>query len=130
MIIITDAFDRTPLNDGVEDADAKRMGEALRRSGVNVTLTSLTAMGAFGVGMFVCGLIGGLIGAEEDKERIGKQISNYMSDEDLLHCMRHGQRMITKTSTLENYSSTQPILGRLLFGNDLTKETIYYLEDD
>jgi len=64
------------------------------------------------------------------KQDIGDQINNYISDEDLLHCMKHGQRKITKTTTLNNYSSDQPILGRLLFGNDLTKETTYYLEDD
>ncbi|MCH8080230.1 MAG: hypothetical protein IIA06_10725 [Proteobacteria bacterium] len=84
----------------------------------------------FGGGAFIFVLVGSLIGSGEDKRRIGKQINNYISHEDLLHAMRHGQRIVTKTSTLKNYSSDQPILGRLLFGNDLTKKTTYYLEDD
>jgi len=78
-------------------------------------------------GGFACGYP---VAMRDRRREADRYISNYMSDKDLYEAMRHGSRKVTKTTELKNIHSGQPPLGRLVFGDKLTKETTYYLEDD
>jgi len=80
---------------------------------------------ASGVGGFIAGY------ATQRKEVAVKarRLANPISDADLTHASRAGQRKFSVRTELTNDSDMLSPLGRLVFGDTLTKETTYYLDD-
>lgn len=67
---------------------------------------------------------------KEAREEANRLIRDDYLDAHLLDAMRRtGKRTITTKTELKNIHPNKPILGRLLFGDKLTKETKYYLDD-
>ena len=75
---------------------------------------------------FACGYP---VAMKERSREANRLISNKISDENLRHLMRSGKGKITVRTELKNIHTHLTPLGRLLFGDKLTKETTYYFDD-
>lgn len=89
------------------------------------------SMGA-GVGILVglAGFAGGYPAAmKESRDEANRLISNRISDENLRYLLNRGKGEVTVRTELKNIHTHLTPLGRLVFGDKLTKETTYYLDD-
>lgn len=66
---------------------------------------------------------------KEDEEKANRLIHDENIERQMLNAMRHGKRELTVRTEIEGVDPDLPLLGKLVFGNRLTKETRYYLDD-
>ena len=89
----------------------------------------------FGPGAGILATIASVVpGYSAAKKRVEKEANQLIQDDflekDLLRTMkRTGKSTCTMKTELKNIYPNQPILGRILFGNRLTKETTYYFDE-
>jgi len=82
---------------------------------------------AAGIGGFIAGYIGL---KQEEKEQADALIGDAV-DEEILRCVRsEGRTSLTVKTEIRNHNPGLPPLGRFVFGDRLTKQTTYYLDDD
>ncbi len=78
-----------------------------------------------GLAGFACGYP---VAMKERSREANRLISNRISDENLRRLMKSGNGKITVRTELKNIHTHLTPLGRLLFGDKLTKETTYYID--
>ena len=78
------------------------------------------------IGGFACGYPVAMRDRREEADRL---IDNDISDEDLYEAIRAGKTKLTVSTELKNIHPGLPPLGRILFGDKLTKETTYHFDE-
>ncbi len=85
---------------------------------------------AAGIVFAAAGFAGGYPGAKRDaEEEANSLISNDVPDEILRNAWRSGKASVTVKTQLRGIHPDLPPLGRLVFGDRLTKETTYYFDE-
>ena len=66
---------------------------------------------------------------KDDQERADSLIRDENIERQLLSAMRQGKSEFVVKTEIKGVDPEVPLLGRLVFGNSLTKETRYFIDD-
>ncbi len=85
---------------------------------------------AAGIAFAAAGFAGGYPGAKRDaEEEANSLINDDIPDGILCNAWRSGKESLTVKTQLRGIHPDLPLLGRLVFGDRLTKETTYYFDE-
>lgn len=75
---------------------------------------------------FACGFP---VARREEKEEASSLIHHEVLEDELFEALKKGRGVVRVETKLKNIHPNKPLLGRLIFGDNLKKETTYYLDD-